>query len=233
MAAEDFELIAELRKLTGKGAIRRMRRIEDKVPGIVYGAGKTPQSITLLQKDLLKALKNEAIFSSIFNLKISDKKQRVILKALQRHHTKLKIVHIDFQRVKASEKLIMSIPLHFIGGEKAPGIKESGIISYLQTEVEIRCLPRDLPKFIEISLSQLKLDESLHLSNLTLPSGVELTSAVDEEHDLPIVSIHLPRVSKTDISTEAAETALIEEIATEAKKEGVEKSAAKATSKAE
>ena len=218
MGAEDFELVAELRELTGKGTMHRIRCIEDKVPGIIYGAGKDPQSITLLQRDLLKAFKSEIIFSSIIDLKISDKRQKVVLKALQRHPTKLKIMHIDFQRVRASEKLIMNVPLHFILSEKAPGVKEGGIISHLQTEIEIRCLPGDLPEFIEINLSQLKLDESLHLSDVKLPLGVELTSAVDEEHDLAIASIHLPKVSKVDIAAESAGTAFAEGIDTEEKK---------------
>lgn len=198
-----------------------MRYTENQIPGIVYGAGKNPQSITLLQKDLLKAFKDEAIFSSIINLKIGDKRQKVILKALQRHHIKLRIIHVDFQRVRASEKLIMHVPLHFVLSEKAPGVKEGGIISHLQTEIEIRCLPENLPEFIEIDLSQLKLDESLHLSDVKLPFGVELGSAIDEEHNVPIVSIHLPKVSKTDITVETSGTALTEEVNIEGKKESI------------
>ncbi len=157
MAAESFELIAELREFTGKSAARRMRRFEDKVPGTVYGAGKAPQSITLLQKDLLKALESESTFSSILTLKVGDKKQKVILKALQRHHTKPKIVHIDFQRIKASEKLIMNVPLHFLGEDDCPGVEAGGVVSHLQSEVEIRCLPADLPEYIEVDLSHLQL----------------------------------------------------------------------------
>ncbi|WP_042527388.1 50S ribosomal protein L25/general stress protein Ctc [Coxiella burnetii] len=234
MAAESFELIAELREFTGKSAARRMRRFEDKVPGTVYGAGKAPQSITLLQKDLLKALESESTFSSILTLKVGDKKQKVILKALQRHHTKPKIVHIDLQRIKASEKLIMNVPLHFLGEDDCPGVEAGGVVSHLQSEVEIRCLPADLPEYIEVDLSHLQLDESVHLSNLKLPAGVGLTSAVDEEHDSPIASVHMPRVSKADVEAEAAEAALAKEAATEAaEEEETEKPASEAEASGE
>ncbi|WP_267257173.1 50S ribosomal protein L25/general stress protein Ctc [Coxiella endosymbiont of Ornithodoros maritimus] len=218
MAAESFELIAELREFTGKSAARRMRRFEDKVPGTVYGAGKAPQSITLLQKDLLKALESESTFSSILTLKVGDKKEKVILKSLQRHQTKLKIVHIDFQRIKASETLIINVPLHFLGEDDCPGVEAGGVVLHLQSEVKIRCLPADLPEYIEVDLSHLQLDESVHLSNLKLPAGVELTSAVDEEHDSPIVSVHMPRVSKADV--QAAEEEGAEKPASEAQANG-------------
>lgn len=208
MATESFEFLAELREDTGKKATRRMRRFDDKVLGTVYGAGKAPQSIALSQKDVLKAFENEATFSSILTLKIGDKKQKVILKDMQRHHTKPKILHIDFQRIKASKKLTMHIPLHFIREEECPGVEAGGIISHVQTDVDIRCLPADLPEYIEVDISKLGLDESFHLSDLKLPSGVELATAIEEENDLPIVSVHLPRVSKADIEDEAAEASL-------------------------
>ena len=217
MATESFEFLAELREDTGKKAARRVRRFEDKVLGTVYGAGKAPQSIALLQKDVLKALKNEATFSSILTLKIGDKKQKVILKNLQRHHTKPKILHIDFQRIKASEKLTMHAPLHFIGEEECTGVKAGGIISHLQTDVEIRCLPADLPEYIEMDISKLDLDESLHLSDLKLPFGVELATAIEETNDLPIVNVHLTRMSRADIEAEAAEANLVAKAVKETK----------------
>lgn len=204
MVAESLELMVELRKSTGKGAMRRMRKFDDKVPGIVYGAGKTPQSISLLQKDILKALQNEAVFSSILTISIDDKKQKVVIKDLQRHHTKPKILHIDFQRIKATERLTMNIPLHFIGEDECPGIEQGGVISHLQTEVEVRCLPAALPEYIEVDLSRLELDKSFHLSDLKLPAGVELTIIPDEQHDLPIVSVHIPRVSQADVEAQQA-----------------------------
>ena len=228
MTADSFELKVESRQSTGKSAIRRMRRFENKVPGTIYGSGRAPQSIALLQKDILKALESESTFSSVLTLKIGNKKQKVILKALQRHHTKPQIVHIDFQRIKATEKLTMNVPLHFIGEEECPGVKAGGIISHLQTEVEIRCLPANLPEYIEVDLFQLQLNESLHFSDLKLPSGVELTFIVDEEHDSPIVSVHLPRASKADIEAEAAVSALTEGVTAEIPEGGAVQRTAKA-----
>ena len=208
MTAESFEFLAELREDVGRRAARRMRRFEDKVLGTVYGAGKAPQSIALLQKDIFKAFTNEGTFSSILTLKIGDKKQKVILKDLQRHHSKPKILHIDFQRIKASEKLTIRIPLHFTDKEECVGVKAGGIISHLQTDVEIRCLPANLPEYIEVDVSKLNLDESFHLSDLKLPSGVELVATIEEENNFPIANVHLPRVSKADIEAEAAEASL-------------------------
>ena len=222
MAGDSFELQAETREFAGKGAARRLRRIADKIPAVVYGAGKSPQSIMLQQKDLLKALSHEAIFSSILTLKIGDKKQKVVLKALQRHHSKPKIVHIDFQRIKASEKLTMNVPLSFVGEEACPGVEEGGgVISHLQTEIEIKCLPADLPENVEVDVSSLQLDQSLHLSDLKLPSGVELAVVeLDEEHNVPVVSVHVPKVSKEDLEAEAAEAALAAEAAAESATDG-------------
>lgn len=225
----EFELPAQLREQTGKAAVRRMRRLNDQVPAIIYGAGKQPKCITLAQKDILKTLSHEAAYSHILTLKIDDKKEKVILKELQRHETKPLITHIDFLRVKASEKLTMSIPIHTVGEEECPGLEGDGILSRLMTEVEIKCLPADLPEFIELDISKLELDESLHLSNLKLPQGVELNILeLNEETDLPIVSVHLPKVSQEDIEAEAAEAALAAEAAAESAEEVAETEEAKA-----
>ena len=216
MVAESLELTVELRRSTGKSAMRRMRRFDGKVPGTVYGIGKDPQSISLLQKDILQALQNEAVFSSILTIKIGDERQKVVIKDLQRHHTKPRILHIDFQRIKATENLTMNIPLRFIGEDKCPGIEQGGVISHLQTEVEVRCLPADLPEYIEADLSRLGLDKSFHLSELELPEGVELTIMPDEQHDLPLASVRIPRVNQADVEMQEARTA---EKSAEAKRE--------------
>lgn len=217
--AETIEFNGELREQVGKAAARRFRRL-DKVPATVYGAGKEPKAITLPQKDVLKALNHEATFSHILTLKIGEKKEKVILKALQRHATKPLIIHMDFQRIKASEKIHMTIPIHFLGEEECPGTKDEGILSRLMTEVDIRCLPANLPEYIEVDVSKLELDESLHLSDLKLPQGVELDILeLNDETDLPIVSVHLPKVSKEDLEAEAAEAALAAEASAEAAEE--------------
>ncbi|OGO95579.1 MAG: 50S ribosomal protein L25/general stress protein Ctc [Coxiella sp. RIFCSPHIGHO2_12_FULL_44_14] len=213
--ATAFELTAELRTHSGKSAVRRLRRLEDKVPAILYGAKKDPQSIQLTHKELFKALGHEAVFSHILTLKFNDQEEKVILKALQRHPTKPRILHVDFLRIEATAKLTMTIPLHFTGEDQCPGVEQGGgIISHLMTEVEIRCLPADLPEYIALDISQLALDQSLHLSDLQLPHGVELTAGeLDEEHNLTIVSVHLPRVTQEDREAEAAEAALAAESA--------------------
>jgi large subunit ribosomal protein L25 len=212
MAAQSFELNAQIRTATGKANARRMRRREDLVPAILYGAGKEPEQLTLHHKDVLRASRHEAIFSSILTLDIDGKKQQAVFKAMQRHHTKPRIMHIDFQRIKASEKLTMMIPLHFAGEEICPGVVAGGIISHAIPSIEIRCLPAHLPPFIEVDVSKLELDQTLHLSDIKLPEGVELTVPhLDEEHNAPVVSVHVPRVSQADLEAEAAEATLAAE----------------------
>lgn len=191
-----FELVVERREARGKGASRRLRRLDNKVPGIMYGAGEEPVAISVAQKDLMKSLENEAFYSNILNIKLGDMEQKAILRDLHRHPYKPRILHFDLLRVSAKEKLSMQVPLHFMGEEIAPGVKQSsGLVSRLMTSVEVSCLPKDLPEYIEVDVSNLELDKSLHLSDLKLPQGVEFATPVQAgaERDLPVVSIHLPR----------------------------------------
>lgn len=228
---ETIELSASIRGAHGKASARRLRRLEGMVPGTVYGAGKKPVSIMIVHKDIFKALTHEATYSSILTLKVGDKKEKVVLKALQRHPSKPQIMHVDFQRIKATEKLYMTVPIHFIGEEEAPGHDDGGIFSKSITEIEIRCLPADLPEALELDVSKMELDQSLHLSDLKLPHGVELTvPELDEEHNATIISLHMPRVSKEDLEAEAAEAALAAEASAESAAEG---EAAPAEEKAE
>lgn len=214
MAADSFRFVGEPRTQSGKGAIRRLRR-EDKVPAIVYGGDKAPEPIMLAHNDVMNTLSQEAIFSHILTLKIGQQaEEMVIIKGLQRHIYKPRILHMDFQRIKATEKITMRIPIHFLGENLCPGTKQGGVISHLRTELEIRCLPANLPQFIEIDVSQLQLDQAIHLSDLKLPEGVELATAiVDEEHNISIVNVAVPRVSKEDLAAEAAEAAKAAEAA--------------------
>lgn len=195
--ATDFELNAESRKDVGKGASRRLRR-EDKIPAIVYGAGKEAASLTMRHNEVAHALENEAFYSHILDLKVDGKSEQVILRDLQRHPGKARLLHIDFQRVSASEKIHMNVPLHFIGEDIAPGVKtDGGIVSHLMNDVEVTCLPKNLPEFIEVDVSNLVLNESVHLSQLKLTEGVEIPElAHGEGHDHAVVSIHLPRAAK-------------------------------------
>jgi len=196
-AAAIFELTAELRHDQGKGASRRLRRTHDKVPAILYGGGEAPTALTLDHKKVLHALENQAFYSHILTLNIAGKKQKVVLKDLQRHHFKKAIFHMDFLRVKATDHINMHVPLHFIGAENAPGVKDSGgIVNHRLIDVEIRCLASALPEFINVDISHMVLDQTLHLSDLKLPKGVEIVAFLHghaEEHNYPVVSIHLPR----------------------------------------
>lgn len=188
--ADLFELSVQPRPVRGKAHSRRMRRQDKMVPAIVYGAGKQPTSVMLTHHQLDKALKNEAFYSHILTLNHGDHQEKVVLKDLQRHPSKPLIMHADFFRISATEKLDMHIPLHFINEDIAPGVKlEQGIISHMLSEVEVRCLPADLPEFIEVDLAELKLGEFIHLSNLKLPKGVELV-ALSHDDDRPVVNIH-------------------------------------------
>jgi large subunit ribosomal protein L25 len=190
-----FQLEANLRQQVGKGASRRLRR-EEKVPAILYGGGKAPEPITLEHKAIAKSLENEAFYSHILTLKTGAETERVILKDVVRHAFKPRILHVDFQRVRADEKLNMNIPLHFIGETIAPGVKDAGgILSHIMNDVEVTCFPDDLPEFIEVDVSSLQLNDILHLSDLKLPKGVEL---VDLAHDdnKAVVSVHMPRIEE-------------------------------------
>ena len=189
--SDDFDLIAELREDQGKGASRRLRH-QGKVPAIIYGAGRPPRSLSFDQNKVLQQLDNESFYSSILNIKVNDKSQAAILKDLQRHPAKHMIMHMDFQRIVDDVEIKMNVPLHFIGEEVAPGVKTGGSMSRLMNDVEISCLPKNLPEYLEIDVSELELDEMLSLSDIKLPKGVEITALVQgPENDQGIVSIHV------------------------------------------
>ncbi len=193
MSSEDFVIEAELRTDKGKGASRRLRHAE-KVPGIVYGANAEPTQISTDHKKLMHHLENEAFYSHILTLDISGKKEKVILKDLQRHPAKMAVLHMDLQRVDAKTKIRMLVPLHYINADACPGVKEGGIVTHSSTEVEVHCLPADLPEFIEVDLAEIELNANVHLSDLVLSKGVELIELTHGAgHDQSIASVHLPR----------------------------------------
>lgn len=201
-----FEIPAQSRNVKGKGASRRLRRTVEQVPGIVYGAGQEPTSIMVSHDYLLKALEHEAFYSHVLTLKIDGQAEKVVLKDLQRHPFKPRIMHFDLMRVNANEPITMRVPLHFIGDDVAPGVKiGGGLVTHLLNDVEVRCLPGDLPEFIAVDMSKVELDQIIHLSDISLPKGVELL-ALAHEDNLPVASIHLPRgASAAESATEAAE----------------------------
>jgi len=176
-----IEINAVKRDAQGTGASRRLRRA-GRVPGIVYGSGIAAQAVDLNHKDLYFSLKNEAFHSSVLTLNLDGVKEPVLLRDFQMHPYKPLVLHIDFQRVDANQKIHMKVPLHFVNAEIAPGVKlAGGVVSHLMTEAEVQCLPGSLPEFIEVDLSRLEAGQTVHLSDLPLPAGVELVSLVRGE----------------------------------------------------
>ena len=183
-----FELKAQARTLQGSGASRRLRRA-GKVPGIIYGGEAAPQAIEIDHNELLLDMKKEAFHASILNIVLGGMKQQVLLRDTQMHAYKLQILHVDFQRVTATEELHLMVPLHFINEDSAPGVKLSGgLVNRVLTEVDVQCLPRNLPEFIEVDVGALEVGESIHLSELKLPKGVKLTHEDDNSLVVGIVS---------------------------------------------
>lgn len=206
MSAIKFELEADVRQDIGRGASRRLRQT-NKVPAVVYGAGEEPVSLILDHNKLITAFSHEAFYSHILSLKVGKKNEKVILKSIQRHPAKPRILHVDFLRVRADQKLHMHVPLHFKGEEDAPGVKEGGVFSHLFSDVEVSCLPADLPEFIEVDVSQLALNQAIHLTELKLPKGVELVALSHEGHDAPVVTLHIPRIVEEEVVETTTEEA--------------------------
>lgn len=188
----DFTLHAKGREVSGKGASRRLRRLTGEVPAIVYGGKKDAQSITLIHKDVIKALENEAFYSHIISLDVDGKSQDVIVKDVQRHPAKTAILHLDFLRISKTTALTIRVPLHFINEDSCIGVKkEGGIISHTMSELEVQCLPKDLPEYIEVDVSELALGSTLHISDITLPKGVESVAlSHGSDHDLPVAAVN-------------------------------------------
>jgi len=187
-----IEIKAEPRRLQGTGASRRLRRT-DKVPGILYGGGKDALPIEVDHKDLFFKLKLEAFHASILDLEVGEEKAQVLLRDYQMHPFQQRVLHVDFQRVAADKKIHMKVPLHFINAEISPGVKVAGgIVQHVMNDLEISCLPKDLPEFIEVDLANIQAGHSLHLSSLTLPPGVE--ALVPKGEDPTVATVVIPRV---------------------------------------
>ena len=213
MKIEPFVIHAELRDESGKGASRRLRH-EGKVPAILYGDTKKPQSLILDHNEVVQHLEQEAFYSQVLTLVANGKKQRAILRDIQRHPWKPKIMHMDFQRINSRKKLTTSVPLHFINESKSVGFKEGGIVSHQINELEISCLPKDLPEYIEVDVAALDIGDSIHISELNLPEGVEsvaLSHGDEHDHDLPVVSVLHRTVSKTTEEVEGEEVPAAED----------------------
>jgi large subunit ribosomal protein L25 len=198
-----IEVEATARSMQGKGASRRLRHAE-KVPGVVYGGGQDAQSIEVDHKQIKQHLKMEAFHASILTLNLAGQKQQVLLRDYQMHPWRLDVMHVDFQRVAADRKIHMKVPLHFMNQETAPGVKTGGgTVSHVLSEIEISCLPADLPEYIEVDIGEMQAGQSLHLSDLKLPQGVESLQLRGGD-DLVVVTIVLPRVEAAAEETPAA-----------------------------
>lgn len=203
--SSDFLIAAELKTDTGKGASRRLRH-QGKIPGILYGGDKDATMITLEHNKFVHAIEDEAFFSHVLTVDVEGTKEKVILKDMHRHPAKDQIMHVDFQRIDENKALHVHVPLHFINETIAPGVKMGGLVAHLKTEVEVSCLPKDLPEYIEVDIQTLELNGSIHLSDLILPEDVTIIElAHGEDHDLPVASITMPRGEKEVEETDEAD----------------------------
>jgi large subunit ribosomal protein L25 len=203
--SEDFIVNAETRTDVGKGASRRLRHT-GRVPAIIYGSGKDPVSLTLGHDEFMHHLEHEAFYSHILTVNVDGKKQKAVMKDLQRHPSKSRVMHVDFLRVSDKDVIHMSIPVHFLNEESSVGVKAGGLVSHLMTTVDIACKASDLPEYLQLDIIGVEVGGSLHLSDIVLPEGVEIPAlAQGPDHDLPIVSIHLPRAVVEEEPTVAAE----------------------------
>jgi large subunit ribosomal protein L25 len=202
----EFTLSAEVRSDYGKGASRRLRRT-NKFPGIIYGGGGNPTPISLSHNEVLNNLQHEAFFSHILTLDLAGAKEQVIIKDIQRHPFKQQILHMDLQRVLANEAITVRVPLHYLNEETCHGVKtEGGALNKIENDVGVSCLPADLPEYIEVDVAELKLGESLHLSDIKLPDGVTMTDFVegDEDHDRAIITVFQPRAAAEESADDEA-----------------------------
>jgi large subunit ribosomal protein L25 len=205
-----IEVVAESRKGQGTGASRRLRRT-GKVPGIVYGGKKPAVSIEVDHKALYHQLRDEKFHASILTLALDGAKEEVLLRSVNMHPFKLEVQHIDFQRVSADEKIHMKVPLHFVNADKSPAIKEQGgLITHVLNEIEIRCLPANLPEFVEVDLSHLSIGHSMHIRELKLPEGVEISLRGDENPTVASAQIPKAAIAEEEEAAAAAAAATAE-----------------------
>ena len=207
MSADQFELNCSVRTDSGKGASRRLRRLDNAIPAILYGGDKDPMTLTIAHDDILHATENEAFFSHIITLNIGKDKEKAVIKALQRHPAKPFIMHADFLRVDEKQAITMKVPLHFINEDKCVGVKlGSGSIRKTLNELEISCLPNNLPQYIEVDMIEVEVGQTLHISDIALPEGVtSVALSHGEDSDLSIAQVQAPRGGGDGDSLDAAD----------------------------
>jgi large subunit ribosomal protein L25 len=202
-----FEFIAESRSRSGSSAARTVRR-EGKVPAVIYGGHAEPKLLALSHNDVVKHLEHEAVYSHVLDLKVDGKNQKAILKGVQRHPARFQILHLDFLRVSMNEAIKVHVPLHFINEHTSIGGKKGGIATHAMVDIEVSCLPADLPEYIEVDLAKLDVGETFHLSNLVLPKGVDVALLhMGPEHDLPVVSMMAPKAAVDTTGEEVVDSA--------------------------
>jgi len=206
--SDAFIVVAEARADAGKGASRRLRRLEGKIPAIIYGGDQPAQSLTLVRKDFEHMLENEACFSSILEVRVGDDKHSAIIKDIQRHPAKGFPMHADFLRVRMDQAIKVNVPLHFVNEEQCAGVKlGGGMIQKQATDIEVQCLPKDLPEYLEVDMLEVELGQIVHLSEISLPEGVTSTALeLGEDHDLAIASVIAPRGAKEEADEEVETT---------------------------
>ena len=193
-----FEFDAEIRTNTGKGDARRSRRL-GKIPAIVYGGGAEPVKLFLTHHRVLKALQNEAVYSHVLTLRFDGKEEKAILKAMERHPSRPIIMHMDFQRINENDTIRVHVPLHFINQDTSLGVKKGGAISHALVEVEVICLPQNLPEFIEVDMAKVDVGGMVHLSDLQVPAGVEIAELTHgTANDRTVASIHASHATETE-----------------------------------
>jgi large subunit ribosomal protein L25 len=216
-----MKVIAYERSVQGTGASRRLRN-SGKTPGIIYGGTEAPQAVELDHNALFHALRKEAFHASILDIEINGKVQKALLRDYQMHPFKALVLHIDFQRVDANQKIHVKVPLHFKGEDVAPAVKTGGgVINHAANEIEVQCLPADLPEFIEVDLSKLEVGQSIHAKDLVLGKGVTLTLHVEQENPALVVA-RVPAVKAEEVSNAAPEAPAAPTAIKEKKEEGKE-----------
>ncbi|MDH5518496.1 MAG: 50S ribosomal protein L25/general stress protein Ctc [Gammaproteobacteria bacterium] len=198
-----IELNVEVREDLGKGASRRLRH-QNMVPCIIYGGDKEPSNIMIRHNVVAKQLENELFYTQVMTLKVGKTAEKVVLRDIQHHPIKQQVLHMDFLRIDPKSTMHVHIPLHFINEETAPGVKAGGKINHVMIEMEVVCLPKDIPEFIEVDMGALEMDQSIHLSDIKLPKGVECVAlSHGEEHDTAIAAIHAVRGQSEEVETGA------------------------------
>jgi large subunit ribosomal protein L25 len=196
-----FDIQCEAREARGRSENRRLRRL-GKVPAVIYGGGKDASAVTLDHNLLERHMKHPAFYTSVLTVKLDSETHAVIVKDVQRHPARPEVMHLDFQRIVEDEELTLHVPIHFLGEEVAKGVKEQGgVIEHLATDLEISCLPKHLPEFIEVDVTQLEMNDVLHLSDLKLPEGVKLV-ALEHDQDRAVVTVSQPRREEVEAEGE-------------------------------